>query len=140
MFVTINGYAYQRFDWPQIFAEAEARQKRNEGVSEEEIEAAEYNAMNDLIRKSREAAAEHAGADIDPFRESLSDADRAAFDEWRSTQNIENLDALITMPESKNPTYIAFGNTTANDAQLKAGSIKPSPDLRPLHRNGAPLT
>ena len=129
MFVTINGYAYQRFDWPQIFAEAEARQKRNEGVSEEEIEAAEYNAMNDLIRKSREAAAEHAGADIDPFRESLSDADRAAFDEWRSTQNIENLDALITMPESKNPTYIAFGNTTANDAQLKSWFDKTKPRL-----------
>ena len=109
MFVTINGYAYQRFDWPQIFAEAEARQKRNEGVSEEEIEAAEYNAMNDLIRKSREAA--------------------AAFDEWRSTQNIENLEALITMPESKNPTYIAFGNTTANDAQLKSWFDKTKPRL-----------
>ena len=130
MFVTINGYAYQRLIGRRSLPKPKRDRKRNEGVSEEEIEAAEYNAMNDLIWKSREAAAEHAGTDIDPFRESLNGVDRAAFDEWRSTQNIESLDALDPMmPESKNPTYIAFGNTTANDAQLKSWFDKTKPRL-----------
>lgn len=129
MFVTINGYAYQRFDWPQIFAEAEAREKRNEAVTEAEIEAAEYSAINDLLRKSRAAAAENAGADIEPFRESLCEADRAAFDEWRASQDQGNVDALITLPESDNPTYVAFNNTAANDKQLQGWFEKTKPRL-----------
>ena len=30
------------------------------------------------------------------------------------------MDALIVLPESNNPTYIAFNNTTINDNQLKS--------------------
>ena len=46
MFVTLNGFAYQRFDWPQIIAVADRRRKRREPqpISEEDIEAAEFKA------------------------------------------------------------------------------------------------
>ena len=48
MFVTVNGYAYQRFDWPAIIKEADRRKRlnqSNQAVSEDEIEAAEYKAF-----------------------------------------------------------------------------------------------
>jgi len=55
MFVTVNGYAYQRFDWPQIIKEADER-KQQQGetlaITEEEIEAAEYSAFAEQIKKS----------------------------------------------------------------------------------------
>ena len=122
MFVTVNGYGYQRFDWPNIVKDMELRKKRQEEitpVSEEAIEAAEYNAFEEHINKAKANAAKSAVADIEPFRETLNEDDRKAFDAWRQGQDIENLDALITMPKSDNPTYIAFNHTAQNDAVLK---------------------
>jgi pyruvate,water dikinase len=123
MFVTVNGYAYQRFDWPQIIKEADER-KQQQGetlaITEEEIEAAEYSAFAEQIKKSKEAAKDAAIADLKPFKEQLSAADRASFDAWYETQNEDQIDGLIVLPESNNPTYIAFNNTTVNDKQLKS--------------------
>jgi pyruvate,water dikinase len=123
MFVTVNGYAYQRFDWPQIIKEADER-KQQQGetlaITEEEIEAAEYNAFAEQIKKSKEAAKDAAIADLKPFKEQLSAADRASFDAWYETQDEDQIDGLIVLPESNNPTYIAFNNTTVNDKQLKS--------------------
>lgn len=123
MFVTVNGYAYQRFDWPQIIAEADKRKQQKQetrAISEEEIEAAEYSAFAEQIAKSKAAAQDAAISDLAPFREQLSEADRAAYDAWHAEQNQEGLDALLVLPESNNPTYIAFNNTTINDGQLKS--------------------
>ena len=123
MFVTVNGYAYQRFDWPQIIKEADER-KRQQGetiaITEEEIEAAEYSAFAEQIKKSKEAAKDAAIADLKPFKEQLSAADRASFDAWYETQDEDQVDSLIVLPESNNPTYIAFNNTSVNDKQLKS--------------------
>jgi len=122
MFVTVNGYAYQRFDWPGIIKDMEARKKKNKEirpVSEGAIEAAEYNAFQDELRKMKAAASHTATADVEPFRKDLSDEDRKAFDAWRATQDQEDLDAHITMPASDNPTYVAFNHTAQNDAVLK---------------------
>jgi pyruvate,water dikinase len=122
MFVTVNGYGYQRFDWPQIIKDMEARRKKNKGVkpvSEEAIEAAEYKAFEDHLKRLKANAANTAAADIEPFRNDLSEDDRTAFDAWRDSQSGKDLDARITMPASDNPTYVAFNHTTQNDAQLK---------------------
>ena len=132
MFVTLNGYAYQRFDWPQIIKEADERKKKNEGtqaISEEAIEAAEYKAFADQLKKTKAAAAEAAGADIKPFREQLSGQDRAAFDAWYAEQNQDNLNSLIALPESNNPTYVAFNNTATNDKQLQSWHDETLPRL-----------
>ena len=123
MFVTLNGFAYQRFDWPQIIAEADRREKEKENpqpISEEDIEAAEFKAFEDQIRKSKEASAKVAVPDLQPFKESLNDADREAFSQWYLDNEVDGLDAMITMPESNNPTYIAFNHTAQNDRQLKS--------------------
>ncbi|MGI9322725.1 MAG: PEP/pyruvate-binding domain-containing protein [Pseudomonadales bacterium] len=123
MFVTVNGYAYQRFDWPQIIKEADERKRRNEAakpVSEEDIEAEEYKAFADHLKKTKAAAAEAAAADIEPFRDHLSEEDRAAFDSWHAEQSQDGLNELISLPESSNPTYVAFNNTTTNDKQLQS--------------------
>ncbi|MEC8620747.1 MAG: PEP/pyruvate-binding domain-containing protein [Pseudomonadota bacterium] len=122
MFVTVNGYAYQRFDFPQVIKEADERKQQGEtlSITEEEIEAAEYSAFAEVIKKSKEAAKDAAIADLKPFKEQLSAADRASFDTWYETQDKDAIDGLIVLPESNNPTYIAFNNTTVNDKQLKS--------------------
>ena len=123
MFVTVNGYAYQRFDFPQIIKEADDRKKRKEAtkaISEEEIEAAEYNVFVEQIKKNKAAARDTAIADLEPFREHLDDHDRTAYDSWYAQQKSQDVDELLVLPESKNPTYIAFNNTTTNDNQLKS--------------------
>ena len=122
MFVTVNGYAYQRFDWPQIIKEADQRkqEQQNRGISEAQIEAAEYSALAEQIQKSKAAATDAAVADLEPFRAHLSDVDRANYEAWYAEHKQDDLDALIVLPESNNPTYIAFNNTTINDNQLKS--------------------
>ena len=132
MFVTVNGYAYQRFDWPQIIQDMEKRKKKNKEmkpVSEGAIEAAEYKAFHNHLKKLKAAAADNAAGDIEPFRNDLSDEDRAAFDAWRATQDDKELHSRITMPESHNPTYVAFNHSAQNDAQLKTWYEKTKPRL-----------
>ncbi|MGI9234087.1 MAG: PEP/pyruvate-binding domain-containing protein [Woeseiaceae bacterium] len=121
MFVTINGFAYQRFDWNQIHKEMDDLERDKKGlkpISEEAIEAAEYNEVTKHMEEARKKTRAAAGLDIEPFRASLSDADQAAFDAWREEQG-DDVGARITLPESKNPTYIAFNHTAQNDAVLK---------------------
>ena len=124
MFVTLNGYAYQRFDWPQLHAFKLGDAKR-EPIAEAEIDQAEYEAMEAERRKFEDAArarkmqqrdqAEH---DLAMFAEQLDEDDRAAFNAWAADRSAEERYA-ITMPESKNPTFTAFNNTRMNDRQLK---------------------
>jgi pyruvate,water dikinase len=121
MFVTINGFAYQRFDWNQIHKEMEELERDKKGlkpISEEAIEAAEYNEVTKHMEDARKKTRDAAGQDIGPFRDSLNDADKASFDAWREDQD-DGIDASITLPESNNPTYIAFNHTAQNDAVLK---------------------
>ena len=41
------------------------------------------------------------------------------FEEWYAEQTAENIDALITIPESESPTFIAFNRTEQCDAVLQ---------------------
>ncbi len=127
MFITINGYAYQRFDFPVIHQQQDA-QTRPKPVTEQEIEAAEQDAeertrvqWKDVPRPPKNPtgeAARIAAKDLGLFRADLSEADRAVFDAWVSKQRPDGLAHQVTMPESDNPTYTAFFNTEWNDRQL----------------------
>ena len=124
MFVTLNGYAYQRFDWPQLHAFKIGDAKR-EPIAEAEIDQAEYEAMEAERRKFDEQARarkmqqrEQAEHDLAMFTEQLDERDRAAFNAWIAHRSAEERIA-VTMPESKNPTFTAFNNTIVNDRQLK---------------------
>ena len=119
MFVTVNGYAYMRFDFPQLHESGTAL-KQAKPPSEEEIEAAEQKAM-EAIRKrleQEENVAKLEKNDLALFVSELPEADRTAFETWAADQPAEDLAHRVTMPESDNPTYVAFHKTAVNDRQL----------------------
>ena len=98
-------------------------------IAEGDIEVAEFKAFEDQIKQSKQASAKVAIPDLQPFKESLNELDRAAFNEWYLDNESESLDALITMP-SNNPTYIAFNHTTQNDRQVKSWYEDSQPRLK----------
>ena len=123
VFVTLNGYAYQRFDWPQLLAGSKDKPK---AIAESDIEAAEYEEIRareeeEARRRAADRKAKQRGShelDIEMFAAALSDEDRAAFKAWASEQDVDDLARTVAMPVSDNPTYTAFNNTTVNDRQL----------------------
>ena len=127
VFVTLNGYAYQRFDWPQLLGESPGEKKKEAGpklVDDAELDQAEYEAIRAQEEKMFAAAEERkakqraqAQHDVDLFADSLSAADRAAFDAWLAEQDAA-APFHVTMPKSDNPTFSAFNNTAMNDPQL----------------------
>ena len=113
MFVTLHGFAYQRADWPQ-FADRELK----ENPTEEEMEAAE-RAAKEYIKNIVKHDPEMEKHDLGLFLDSLEPEDRRAFEEWAETAGIDDLAHQITMPESDNPTYVAFNKTQVNEGVLK---------------------
>ena len=148
-FVTLNGYAYQRFDWPQII---DARKKKlAEAMTEAEMDAAEIVAGADAMKtqqartesdnekqkteyakqvaefqKKNDDMAQH---DLDLFLADLSSEDRQAFDQWAETAEIKNVGALVTKPESNNPTFGAFNRIQVNENQIKGFYDRAKPDI-----------
>ena len=125
LFVTVNGYAYQRFDWPQLRVGRGDDGKERKPVDDAEIDQAEYEAMEAERRKHEEAMQarkleqqERAEHDLAIFAEQLDAEERIAFNAWIAERSPEER-RTVTMPESKNPTYVAFNNTMMNDRQLK---------------------
>ena len=135
MFISMHGYAYQRFDWPFII---QARKERlDEAMTEAEMDAAEIEAeageaeatglkrsermRAKMIRrhndpKEQTTMAEH---DLGLFLESLSDEDRSAYEHWAASSGIDDVTAVVTKPESQNPTFGAFNRTQVNENQIK---------------------
>jgi len=134
MFVTVNGFAYQRFDFPQVLA---MQTKKTKALSEEEMEAAERKAEELVKQRAQwlstqifgESNAKMEQHDLDLFLSKLSPEDRNAFDEWGKESGIEDLAHQVTMPKSDNPTYIAFHKTQVNENQLKGWHEKAMPEL-----------
>ena len=125
LFVTLNGYAYQRFDWPQFFTKG--ADEKPKGIADADLDKAEYDAAMKAEERERQALlAKHkaqqrkqAEHDVGLFAKTLSEDDRAAFQAWRASQDRDDLAQAVTMPESDNPTFMAFNNTATNDRQLK---------------------
>ena len=135
MFISMHGYAYQRFDWPFII---QARKERlDEAMTEAEMDAAEIAAeagegqakqtRSEQLRAKFQARradaekmqAEMAEHDIGLFLESLSDEDRSAYEDWAASSGIDDVTAIVTRPEFQNPTFGAFNRTQVNENQIK---------------------
>ena len=133
MFITVNGYAYQRFDFQMVHDQA--REKGLLDVEDAEIDLAEMAAQkstqptknekkpdkSDLekrIEQARKQDLETRQRDVELFKADLSASDKEQFNTWLQTQNQDDLAIKLTMPESKNPTYVAFNNSQWNDRQL----------------------
>ena len=125
LFVALNGYAYQRFDWPQFFTKG--KDDKPKAIADADLDKAEYDAavqaqereMRVRIEQTKARQRDHAEHDIELFASALPDADRAAFTTWFDAQERDDLAYAVTLPVSDNPTYTAFNNTAVNDRQLK---------------------
>jgi pyruvate,water dikinase len=130
MFVTVNGYAYQRFDFPQV---VDVQNEIDKAVTEEEKEdviARIWQQWDDayaqMRNKSDSTMEQH---DLDLFLSELSSEDLEAFNEWAKKADIKDIAHEVTMPESKNPTYTAFNKTQVNEKQIRGWKEKAMPDL-----------
>lgn len=135
MFIAVNGYAYQRFDFPIVHDQA--REKGLLPVDDAEIDAAELAAQKQqasvaqgdkdgkkkqsqverMVKEARESDLAVRRRDIQMFREDLAAMEQGTFDAWCAGEASEDLALRITMPQSKNPTYVAFNNSEWNDRQ-----------------------
>jgi len=143
MFVTLNGFAYQRFDFPVVL---DARKKAGKKVMTEaemdaaetklEVEAQQKQSEEEMREKAAKMAKEHmkytaemADCDLALFLEELSTEDRNAFDEWAAKADVDSIAQTVTLPESKNPTYFAFNRTQVNEKQIKGFYDHAKPDI-----------
>ena len=130
MFVTVNGFAYQRFDFPQV---VDVQKEMDKAVTEKEKEdtiARIWKEWDDLyaqmIKKANPTMEQH---DLNLFLAELSSEDLKAYNEWIEKVDIKDIAHEVTMPESKNPTYVAFNKTQVNEKQIKGWSEKAMPNL-----------
>ena len=112
LFVTLNGYAYQRFDWPQLVADSDS-------ASDAASEKRPPTVLERALQEGRARQRKQAKADLARFLAALSAADRTAFDAWAAQQGGDAVAFDVTMPTSDAPTYTAFNNTAMNDRQLQ---------------------
>ena len=129
MFVTVNGYAYQRFDFPQVVTLQEEIDKLlTEEEKEDKIAAIEQEWREEMARaKKHDPAMEQ--HDLDLFLADLSIEDFKAFNEWIKKADIKDIAYTVTMPDSKHPTYIAGNKIKANEKQIKEWEEKTLPEL-----------
>ena len=130
MFVTVNGFAYQRFDFPQVVT---IQDEIDEAVTEEEKEEKiariwqEWDeSFAQMIKKINPKMEQH---DLDLFLEELSPEDLKAYNEWAEKADIKNIAHAVTMPESRYPAYVANNKTEANEKQIKGWKEKAMPEL-----------
>ena len=146
MFVTLNGYGYQRVDHPFVL---EAREKRLAGKRQNaETDAPETEMDAEARKKDAEKIAEEtlskfmahhlksnaemAGPDLELFLADLSPEDRKAFDLWSENSGLEHVADAVTTPESKNPnhraTFASYNRTQINEIQVRGfyDEAKPS--------------
>ena len=127
VFVTMNGFAYQRGDWQMLFPDGDNTEIRK--PTEDEMEAAE-RAMAERRKDSPAENVEMAEHDLKLFLDALGDEDRRAFDAWAaSAEPGESLAQRVTMPESRNPTFIAFNRTQWNEGVLRKWREETMPRL-----------
>ncbi len=130
MFVTVNGFAYQRFDFPQVVTiqdeidEAQTEEEREEQIARIWQEWDESFAQ--MIKKANPKMERH---DLDLFLEELPPGDLKAFNEWAEKADIKDIAHTVTMPESRYPAYVANNKTEANEKQIKGWKEKTKPDL-----------
>ena len=119
MYTTLHGFAFQIFGSGAEKTDEEFRanlkRRRDEEARKPEVKAQEAH-------------------DLDLFLESLSSDERAEFNAMAAALASDNLPHAITMPESDNPTYIAFNKTSTNDRQHKDYWDRALPELQGVAR------
>jgi hypothetical protein len=135
LFVTLNGYAYQRFDFPVVVGE----QEKAKAMSEAEMDAAELKAerearireqlKDEATAEARAKTARMEKHDLDLFLSELPEADRRAFEEWAETTEIEDIAHVVTMPKSDDLSFTAGTKIEVNENQIEEWRSQTMPDL-----------
>ena len=130
LFMSVNGFAFQRFDFPQVhrMRKAEKEEEKLKAVSEAAIEAAERDATL-AKERHRQDIAKQERHDMALFASELPEADRKEFEAWVAAQADPDLAHTVTMPESKNPTYAFATKTDFNERQLGEWHTETRPRL-----------
>ena len=119
MYTTLHGFAFQ------IFGSGTEK-------TDEEFRANLRRRRDDEARKPEVKAQE--AHDLNLFLATLSDNERAQFNAMATELASDNLPHAITMPESDNPTYIAFNKTATNDRQHRDFWDRAWPELQDAAR------
>ncbi len=149
LFVTLNGFAYQRFDFPVVVGEQ--KEEKPKAMSEAEMDAAELKIEREALKKEQlkeDATAEERQADrvdktteareknakmekhdLDLFLTELPPADRRAFEEWAEAADIEDVAHAVTMPKSEDLSFTAGTKVQANENQIREWNDTTMPDL-----------
>ena len=114
LFMTLNGFAFQRADWktveiPEVMQEDPELEKRwHENVVK--------------MRKTADEnpkAIEMANDDLEMFLNTLSNDELSDFKAVVATRDQETLAMDLTMPKSLNPTYVANNKVANNERQIR---------------------
>ncbi|MHA2345934.1 MAG: PEP/pyruvate-binding domain-containing protein, partial [Candidatus Hodarchaeales archaeon] len=131
LFVTVNGYAYERFDFPQIVSLQKEMDKASTGETKEELKARAEQLFEEQIQqiKNKTYDPKMEQHDLNLFLADLSNKDSIAFNEWAKKADIKDIAHEVTMPESKNPNYVAFNKSQGNEKLIKEWREKALPEL-----------
>ena len=148
IFVTMNGYAYQRADWPQL----QPKKNETEEVTEADLEAAENAAAAGASKKTAEergkemiegasekTISEQEEDDLEQMVADLVDKDRIAFQEFAESQNIPDLAHQVTMPKTNTSVYAFASKTAFNNKQLAEWHNETMPRLKGIGEKWAKL-
>ena len=132
LFVTVNGYAYMRFDFKRIVERREREKGNAQPVTEAEIEAEEQRAaeLKSAKQAQEEAIELQEKSDLELFLSEIPSADADEFRAWAETQDAATLAHRVSMPESDNPTYSFATKTAFNNRQLAEWHDETAPRLK----------
>ncbi len=141
VFVTMNGYAYQRADWLQLQPKKgqESREVTEEDLEAQEAALAKQAEAAIKAQLQQQSVAEHEERDMELMVADLSDEDRRAFREFSASQNIDDLAHQVTMPKSDTSVYMFASKTAFNDRQLAEWHNETMPRLRGIGEKWARL-
>ena len=141
VFVTMNGFAYQRADWLQLQPKKgqESREVTEEDLEAQEAALAKQAEQAIKSQLQHESVAEHEERDMELMVADLSEEDRKAFREFAASQNIDDLAHQVTMPKSDTSVYMFASKTAFNDRQLAEWHHETMPRLRGVGEKWAKL-
>jgi phosphohistidine swiveling domain-containing protein len=138
LFVTMNGFAYQRADWPQLQPKKAKESKEVTDADLEEQEntiaklAASLNTPDDKVAQQEAHDMELMVADLTP-------EDQKSFRKFEASQNIDDLAHQVTMPKSETSVYMFASKTDFNDRQLGEWHDETMPRLKGVGEKWAQL-
>ena len=141
VFVTMNGFAYQRADWLQLQPKKDQESRE---VTEEDLEAQEAALARQAeaaikAQLQQQSIADHEEHDLELMVADLSEEDRKAFREFAASPDIDDLAHQVTMPKTETSVYMFASKTAFNDRQLAEWHDETMPRLRGIGEKWARL-